>query len=369
MVEQNGYEATTATSFAVTASSGTNVSNLNFGEFHTVTLSGLVFSDSSGSGVLTGADPGLSGWTVDLVNSANQVVATTTSTTGGFSFTAVGPGTYTVELVQQSGYLATTSTTFSVTAQSGANVSNLNVGEFGLVTLSGEVFDDNSGSGVLGSGDTGLSGWTVDLVNSANQVVADTTASNGTYSFDNLGPGTYTVRVVEQSGFDVTTPTSYSETAQSGTNVSNLNFGEFTPVTFSGEVYNDTNGQVLTLTTGLYYEASAGWLDTPVSTGSFVASFTYTDVTGGGSADGAAFVLQNDPSGSSAGWVQAEVGWAMAASVPARPTRSTSTPATPRVPSTQRTGRRETMTRRAPSLCKAAIRSTSRSLTTPRPRP
>ena len=56
---------------------------------------------------------------------------------------------------------------------------------------------------------------------------------------------------------------------------------------------------VLTITTASGGEARAAWFNTPVSTGSFTASFTYTDV-GGGGADGAAFVLQNDPQGTAA---------------------------------------------------------------------
>ena len=61
-------------------------------------------------------------------------------------------------------------------------------------------------------------------------------------------------------------------------------------------------GDVLTLTNGGSFEGSAAWFNTPVSTtGSFTASFTYTDaisfLSGG---DGIAFVLQNDPRGTAA---------------------------------------------------------------------
>ncbi|MGA7499958.1 MAG: hypothetical protein WBX00_24775 [Isosphaeraceae bacterium] len=61
---------------------------------------------------------------------------------------------------------------------------------------------------------------------------------------------------------------------------------------------------VLTITTTSSSEARAAWFNTPVSTGSFTASFTYTDVSRFG-ADGIAFVLQNDPKGTTAigaGW-------------------------------------------------------------------
>jgi hypothetical protein len=56
---------------------------------------------------------------------------------------------------------------------------------------------------------------------------------------------------------------------------------------------------VLTLTDGLVNEARSSFLNYPEYIGAFTATFTYQDV-GGGGADGAVFVLQNDPRGASA---------------------------------------------------------------------
>ncbi|MGA2706750.1 MAG: hypothetical protein ABSH35_37545, partial [Isosphaeraceae bacterium] len=67
-------------------------------------------------------------------------------------------------------------------------------------------------------------------------------------------------------------------------------------------------GDVLTITTASGGEARAAWFNTPVSTGSFTASFTYTDVSRYG-ANGIAFVLQNDPRGTTAlGGVAGDLG-------------------------------------------------------------
>ena len=66
----------------------------------------------------------------------------------------------------------------------------------------------------------------------------------------------------------------------------------------SDETGNPTvANNVLTLTDGNGGEARSEWLDTPVTTGSFTAHFTYTP---DGSADGVAFVLQDDPHGTAA---------------------------------------------------------------------
>ena len=69
---------------------------------------------------------------------------------------------------------------------------------------------------------------------------------------------------------------------------------------------NQTGGptianDVLTLINGKLNEARSAWFDTPVPTGSFTASFTYTDVKAHSTdADGIAFVLQNDSRGTAA---------------------------------------------------------------------
>jgi uncharacterized repeat protein (TIGR01451 family) len=72
---------------------------------------GEVFNDANGDGTLDNGDTGLAGVTVELVNSNNVVVATTTSSTGGiYSFLGVAPGSYTIEFVAPTGYDISTNT-------------------------------------------------------------------------------------------------------------------------------------------------------------------------------------------------------------------------------------------------------------------
>ncbi|HKM53713.1 MAG TPA: SdrD B-like domain-containing protein, partial [Isosphaeraceae bacterium] len=245
-VLQSGYLLTTpaSVSYTETLSSGQSIANLNFGVFQKVSFSGEVFNDLVGSGTFASGDPGLSGWTVDLLNSSNQVIATnTTDSSGDYAFAGIGPGSYTIEVISQTGYVATSAASLAETATSGQNVANADFGEFQPVTLSGEVFNDLVGSGTLNSADTGLSGWTVNLLNSSNQVIATkTTDSSGDYAFAGTGPGSYTIEVSSQTGYVATSATSLAVTTRSGQNVANENFGEFQPVTLSGEVFLDTNG-------------------------------------------------------------------------------------------------------------------------------
>ena len=188
----------------MTTSSGGDLAGLNFGEFVPVTLGGEVYNDSNGDGALESGEPGLSGWTVDLVNAANQTVSTTTGSGGSYSFSGVGPGSYTIEAVAQSGFVASPATSLNLTTSSGANLGDLNLGEFQTVNLGGEIYNDINGDAALESGESGLSGWTVDLVNSANQTVSTTTGSGGSYSFTGVGPGSYQVEAVSRSGYVLT---------------------------------------------------------------------------------------------------------------------------------------------------------------------
>ena len=100
-------------------------------------------------------------------------------------------------------------------------------------------------------------------MNQAGNTVATTTSdANGDYEFDNLFPGTFIVEEVLQSGWIQTQPVNpnyYAFTTQSGLNETGLNFGNkliFTPITVSGNVYNDLDGNGLK---GSGEPGLAGW--------------------------------------------------------------------------------------------------------------
>ncbi len=69
---------------------------------------GRKFSDLDGDGVQDPGEPGLSGWTIRLLDLANVLVATaTTNAQGDYCFTNLACGTYTVSEVQQPGWVTT----------------------------------------------------------------------------------------------------------------------------------------------------------------------------------------------------------------------------------------------------------------------
>jgi protocatechuate 3,4-dioxygenase beta subunit len=217
-----------------------------------VSISGEVFNDLNGDGALGTGEPGLAGWKVDLVDTAtNSLVAeTTTGTDGAYTFANTFPGTYTILEKLQSGWVQTAPPppgTYSILAFDGQSFTGNNFGDFQLVSVSGNVYNDINGNGQQNSGEPGLANWEVDLKGAGNNVVATaTTDANGNYAIAGIGPGSYTLAEVLQVGFIQTQPVNpnfYSFTTSSGANLAGRAFGDVhIPENLSGFVYNDLNG-------------------------------------------------------------------------------------------------------------------------------
>ena len=195
-----------------TISTGQANSNAFF-NFHNVTISGVKFKDHNGNGIQDAGDQGLEGWHI-LVNGVDTGVATDAN--GNYSFMA-GPGTYTIQEVQQVGWTQTYgnagytvqvgnpagdpglttavstnsgSTPAGVYIQSGGTDTANDFGNFKNVTISGMKFYDTNANGVKDLGEPGIAGFRI-LVNGVYTGVV--TGSDGSYSFT-VGPGTFAIK-------------------------------------------------------------------------------------------------------------------------------------------------------------------------------
>lgn len=201
--------------------------NNNFAEVVQSTISGTVFLDQNNNGTQNGSDTGISGVTVELLNSSNAVIATTmTDSNGNYSFSSLDPGTYSLREPNQpsgssngittagavgNGGTAGTATGVTTlpsqvnsiilppnTTAGGNNFAEIPNGR----TISGTVFLDYNNNGILDGSDHGIGSVTLTLSgtdingNAVSRTVS--TASDGSYSFTALPAGTYTLNQTAQ---------------------------------------------------------------------------------------------------------------------------------------------------------------------------
>jgi hypothetical protein len=137
------------------------------------TVNGVLFNDLDGDGQRELGEPGLSGQTVDLLDSNGQSVATTeTASDGSYTFAGVLPGSYSLD-VSRSGWTQTHGPGDALVVHPGFN-SRADVGDFENMLITGTAFDDEDGDGVPQASDPGIAGATVQLYPmTAGEVSAD----------------------------------------------------------------------------------------------------------------------------------------------------------------------------------------------------
>ena len=193
--------------------------------------------------------PAPGGVTINLYlnGGSTPVASTVTAADGSYSFTNLGPGTYFVQEVVPAGSTQTGGNAgYTISATSGTNSSGNNFDNFANITISGTKFTDITGNG-FSADDTPLGGVTINLYKNGGSTPFATTvtAADGSYSFTNLGPGTYYVQEVVPAGYTQTGGTNasaYTFSAHSGQNVGNFNFDDFQNISISGTKFNDITG-------------------------------------------------------------------------------------------------------------------------------
>ena len=230
-----GSTQTTPNPLDIVANSGSNISNVNFGNFQLIVIGGLKFNDVNGNGAQDVGDVGLAGVTLFIDANLNGLLdlgelSTVTNASGTYSFTNLGPGSYRVREVLPAGSTQTTPNPLDIVANSGSNISNVNFGNFQLIVIGGLKFNDVNGNGAQDVGDIGLAGVTMFIDANLNGLLdigelSTVTNASGSYSFANLGPGTYRVREVRPAVTIQTTPNPADIQASSGNNSVEVNFG------------------------------------------------------------------------------------------------------------------------------------------------
>jgi Ca2+-binding RTX toxin-like protein len=242
VTKATGDTFSTAGTANVTTTSGSAITAPSVGEYAPSTISGTVFTDTNADGTQETGETGFAGQTVQLLQGTTVVATTTTAANGGYSFSGVAPGSYTVSVTKATGDTFSTASTASVTTTSGSAITAPSVGEYAPSTITGTVFNDTNADGTQETGEGGFAGQTVQLLQGTTVVATTTTAANGGYSFSGVAPGNYTVSVTKATGDTFSTASTANVTTTSGSAITAPSVGEYAPSTITGTVFNDENG-------------------------------------------------------------------------------------------------------------------------------
>ncbi len=206
-----------------------------------VGLGTTVFFDDDNNGIQDAGEAPIAGVTIELLDSAGNVIATTTTDAdGNYEFTGLPEGTYTVKVPASNfaaggpldGHVTSSGNDVAGTApdanddvdldDNGFNMGAMIVStpveltagdepdgdfnptvDFGfyvppapLVGLGTTVFFDDDNNGIQDAGEASVPGVTIELLDSAGNVIATTTTdADGNYQFTGLTEGVYTVKV------------------------------------------------------------------------------------------------------------------------------------------------------------------------------
>jgi protocatechuate 3,4-dioxygenase beta subunit len=271
IVTPTGNTLTTTLPATITATSGLNSTSSNFGLFAAASISGSVYGDFDGNGARDAGEAGLAGKTIFLDTNGDGALSSgeptaTTDASGNYTFTGLGPGIYRPRLNVPSGMVQTTTNVLQVVTSSGSATTGIDFGAFTTASISGTIYNDVNGDGAKQGGDAGLAQRTVYIDTNGNgskdtNEPAITTGTGGPYSFTNLGPGTYQVRVVVPAGSIQTSVNPAPITTTSGSASGGNDFGLYQYGSISGTVYNDVNGNGTKGTTELGLNGRTVYLD------------------------------------------------------------------------------------------------------------
>ncbi|MBK9255211.1 MAG: carboxypeptidase regulatory-like domain-containing protein [Saprospiraceae bacterium] len=184
----------------------------------------FVWHDINGNGKQDIGEPGIPNVTVRLFSGGGvELQNQLTNQDGKYLFTNLNPGQYYVRFDRPVGYQTTVkdvpgddsidSDADPVTGNTqiyilGPGESNLTVdaGYYKYASIGDFVWEDSNANGVQDLNETGIPNVLVRLLNE-NGVIVRSTTTNGTgfYLFDNLTPGTYSVRFTTPGGYISTT--------------------------------------------------------------------------------------------------------------------------------------------------------------------
>lgn len=317
----------------------------DFAEVVQSVISGRVFSDMNNNGVQNGGDDGISGVTIELLDAGLSVIQTTTTDAdGNYSFSNLDPGTYSVReptqpadtnngltvagTVPNGGTDGTVTGAGTVPSQitnivlppntnaTGNNFAEIPNGR----SITGSVFLDYDNNAAENGIDYGLSGVTINLtgtdVNGAPVSSSTVSGSDGSFSFNGLPEGTYTLSQAAQPTGTTNGTTTVGTTGGTASN----------PSATTSQILNlDLTGTNILSAANLFPEVPVASPDLTIvkthspasfAAGSDTGTFTITPSNiGAADSSGTITITDTLPAGLTLASVPAGTGWSCSASI------------------------------------------------------
>ena len=244
------------------------------GAIYPATIKGTVYYDNDFSGTYDGKEKVSSSFVVKLVDAeGNTVVYDKTGARGVYELTDVPPGEYSLSVQAVAGYAFTKLGEGNVilnrtggegysepfTVELGAAITGMDIGMIKPGTVEGDVYADRNDNGVQDSGERGLTGVTVRLVEETEgEAFQAEIGEDGHFIFDAVMPGRYYVEYIlpDDSVFARTMAGTVQESAEGTGRTESFDFatggyrkmelcGALTLGRIEGTAYQDHNGNGL----------------------------------------------------------------------------------------------------------------------------
>jgi len=268
-------------------SAGIDLENINAGIFakgtgeETGQASGIVWQDEDQDGLIGATESGIADLSVNLFSDAGVLIASTvTGSDGTYRFQTLSPGFYYVSFASPIDHILTVA---KAGGNSDLDSEVVNLGNFstdifeiisdidllginagfylptsiGPADLSGSVWEDLNGDGLITDGEPFQEGINVNLIDAQGNIISNTeTDASGAYMFEDLGAGNYLVEIdlpvdakatfqnvgtnpnidsdVNVAGFSATI-------TLSGISITGINAGFYFPVSIGDYVWLDVN--------------------------------------------------------------------------------------------------------------------------------
>lgn len=239
------------------------------------TISGTIYQDADYNGKINGSEKTFSNVKVQLKNEAGEVVASTASIAkGAYTLSGIMPGTYTLEVQRKKDFGFTRlrpdekggshiaelvgewGVSRPMTIEMAQELTGVNAGMLPAATVKGSFFHDVNDNGLWDDGELGMVNAKVRLLSEDGEIdLYQTPADDGSYFFDGVMPGKYTLtyilpehcemaqvvkggNTVQHDGLETVTKTF---NIAMGENITRELAGAVTLGSFEGTAFRDSN--------------------------------------------------------------------------------------------------------------------------------